>query len=185
MVYFNQMKARLKGLRGKDSILRVVALVVIAFVVFLAFQIKHNIDVKNGNQSQQEKQKKRAAATRKYYDQQLSSTKNPRLQAEYHADIAQSYEDLKQWDNAIKELKQAVAIYDKGYSYYNEIADDYAQLGDKANALSYYDQALASAKRAGPSVVDASKFAEYINTKKQQVEGKAPTAPAKKQGIPG
>jgi tetratricopeptide (TPR) repeat protein len=186
------MKPGLLGVLHKKSVLRAVVLVAILCIVFLGFAVKRQLELNSQKnkanqlaQQQRKKLEKNASAAQKYYSQQIKDTKDPRLLAQYHADMAQNYEDLHQWDKAIGELKQSVAIYDKGYSYYAEIANDYAQLGDKQNALNYYSQAVESAKRAGNTVVDAAKYEAYINGLKQQLEEKPAPKPSQPRGIPG
>jgi tetratricopeptide (TPR) repeat protein len=127
------MKPGLLGVLHKKSVLRAVVLVAILCIVFLGFAIKRQLNLNSQKdkanqlaQQQRRKLQKNASAAQKYYNQQIKETKDPRLQAQYHADIAQNYEDMQEWDKAISELKQSVTIYDKGYSYYAEMASDYA-----------------------------------------------------------
>jgi tetratricopeptide (TPR) repeat protein len=186
------MKPGLLGVLHKKSVLRAVALVAILCIVFLGFAIKRQLNLNSQKdkanqlaQQQRRKLQKNASAAQKYYNQQIKETKDPRLQAQYHADIAQNYEDMQEWDKAISELKQSVTIYDKGYSYYAEMASDYAKLGDKQNALNYYSQAVESAKRAGKGVVDPNKYEQYIDSQKQQLEGNPPPSSDQPRGVAG
>jgi tetratricopeptide (TPR) repeat protein len=186
------MKPGLLGVLHKKSVLRAVALVAILCIVFLGFAVKRQLDLNSqknkANQlalQQRKKLEKNASAAQKYYNQQLKETKDPRLQAQYHANMAQNYEDLQEWGKAISELKQSVAIYDKGYSYYAEMASDYEKLGDKQNALNYYCQAVESAKRAGKGVVDPVKYEQYIDSQKQQLEGNPAPSPNSPRGVAG
>jgi tetratricopeptide (TPR) repeat protein len=167
-----------------------VRLSLISILVFcllvVSFIKKHDYDVKN-------KQKKEALAAQQRYKESVNQSAKAYLRAAStdkdfitrQSDIvyaAQAYEKIGEWQKAIDTLKRAIAIDDgKTYYYFAEIAGDYKQLGDTKQANTYYDLAVESAKRAGPSVVDATKYAGYINTQKNP---QAASVSTKKQGIP-